>query len=253
MLPPLRLLALLAALGACAAALPAADVRTLTAKDGRSIEAEILGHRGDTLRIRRSDTGREIRLPLSALADDDQKAARQFIRDNPDLRDAVKPNDIRVEFTRAKFERQITSDTSWRDENTESWGYSIAVLNQTNQPIEGLRVEYIVYGRNDPDNVQSTSRNKTDSENLLRVRGREEIPAIASGQRATVRTEPVVTTRVKYTDGGKILTADGKLRGSWRDKALHGVWFRVYDGDKLVQEASSPDSLRTSERWDGGN
>lgn len=245
-----RLVVPLTLLVLAAATLSAGETRTLTSKDGRSIDAEIVGYKGETLRIRRIDTGRELQLPVSALAESDQTTVRKFIRDNPDLRDTVKPGDIRVEFSRAKFERETTESAYWRDENAESWGFSISILNQTNAPLEGLRVDYIVYAVDDPDNVQSAARNKTSSERLQRITGTEAVAAIPSGQRSTTRTTPVVSTRVKYTDGVRMLTADGKLVRSWRDKALHGVWLRVYDGDKLVHEASSPENLRTTERWD---
>lgn len=243
-------IALLAlALSAGGGPVRAGEARTFTSKDGRSIEAEIVSHKGETLRIRRSDTGREMQLPVSALAEDDQKSARKFIRDNPDLRETVKPGDIRVEFSRAKFEREKTSDYYYVDTDAENWGFSIAVLNQTGLPIEGLRLEYVVYARRDPDNVESMSRSKTEPENLERITGQEELKPIPSGQRVAIRTKPVVSIRTKYSDGVRIYTADGKLRRSWRDKALHGVWFRVYDGDKLVHEACSPDGLRNSEAW----
>lgn len=226
------------------------ESRTFTSKDGRTIEAEVLGFKGETLRIRRVDTGREVQLPVSALAEEDQRSVRKFIRENPALRDAVKPGDIRVEFSRAKFERETTATAYWRDENVESWGFSIGLLNQTNVPVEGLRVDYVLFARIDPDEVYSPSRRKSEAERMERTSGSEHIAALPSLQRVTVRTKPVVTTRVKYTDGARIITNDGKLRASWRDKALHGVWFRVYDGDTLVHEASSPDNLRTNERWD---
>lgn len=241
---PLSLFALASAI------LSAGETHTLTSKDGRSIEAEIVSYKGETLRIRRTDTNRELQLPVSTLATTDQTAVRKFIRDNPDLRETIKPGDIRIEFSRAKFERETTESAYWRDENAESWGFSISILNQTNAPLEGLRVDYIVYAIDDPDNVQSAARNKTSSDRLQRVTGTEKIAAIPSGQRSTIRTTPVISTRVKYTDDVRMITADGKLVRSWRDKALHGVWLRVYDGDKLVHEASSPENLRTSERWD---
>lgn len=242
--------ALFAALALAASTLSAGEARTLTSKDGRAIDVEIIGYKGETLRVRRADTGREFQLPVSSLADDDQKSTRQFIRDNPSLREAVKPTDIRVEFSRAKFERETTETAYWRDENIESWGFSIALLNQTSLPIEGLRLDYIVYAVDDPDNVQNAARNKTSSDRLQRIAGTENFPAVPAGQRVTLRTKPVLSTRVKYTDGTRMIAADGKLIRSWRDKALHGVWFRVYDGDMLVHEASSPENLRSTERWD---
>jgi hypothetical protein len=63
-----HLLALFAVLMALPICLVAGDTRALTAKDGRSIEVEILGYKGETLRVRRADTSRELQIPISSLA-----------------------------------------------------------------------------------------------------------------------------------------------------------------------------------------
>ena len=47
------------------ASLAAGEVRTFTSKDGRAIEAELLGFRDDALRVRRTDTNKEFRVSLS--------------------------------------------------------------------------------------------------------------------------------------------------------------------------------------------
>ncbi len=224
----------------------AGDTRVFTAPDGRSFEGEILGFRGDVLRVRRADTGKEFSLPIASLAETDRPGVRDFLREHPELRDAVRAGDIRVEFSRAKFEREIASDTSWRDENIERWGYSLGFANLTQRTLEGLRIDYVLFVRKDPDNILSKGQKDDDFE---RVAGSEPVAPVAPGQRAAIRTQAVTSTRVKYTDGARIIAADGKLRSVWRDKALHGVWFRVYDGDQLVQEASAPESLRATERW----
>ena len=218
-----------------------------TAPDGRTFEGEILGFRGELLRVRRVDTGKEFSLPIASLAETDRQGVRDFLREHPELRDAVRAGDIRLEFSRAKFEREIASDTSWRDENIERWGYSIGFTNLTQRALEGLRIDYVLFVRKDPDNIMGRASKGEDG--FERVTGSEPVAPVAPGQRAAVRTQAITSTRVKYTDGARIVASDGKLRSSWRDKALHGVWFRVYDGDRLVQEASAPESLRTSERW----
>lgn len=238
---------------ASAPGLAAAETRTLTSKDGRSIEVEILSHKEEMLRVRRADTKREFQIPLSSLAEVDQEAMKRFTRERPDLRETVRPGDIRVEYSRAKFERETTAEVYWREEDEEGWGFSIAVLNQTSQPLEGLRVEYVVYALNDPDKVYAAYRNKTDAEKILRIPGSEKFESIAPLQRVAFRTQPVVVRRVKYTGGVRMMTADGKLVRNWRDKELHGLWLRVYDGDKVIFEASSPESLRTSEQWGASN
>lgn len=48
--------------------------RTLTAADGRVIEAEVLGFEGEKVRIRRADTGQTFMLPVEAFAEADREA-----------------------------------------------------------------------------------------------------------------------------------------------------------------------------------
>ena len=47
--------ALFAALALAASTLSAGEARTLTSKDGRAIDVEIIGYKGETLRVRRAD------------------------------------------------------------------------------------------------------------------------------------------------------------------------------------------------------
>jgi hypothetical protein len=227
----------------------AGETRSLTSKDGRSIEAEILSYKGDTLRVRRADTKREFTLPISSLSEDAQSAVRDFIRDHPELRETIRPSDVRIEFSRSKFERSVTSDTNWRDETTEHWGYNIQVLNQTNQPLEELRLEYIIFARTDPDNYLRTAKANA-ARPLERQPGNEKLGAIQPGRRAEIRTTPVVVNRVTYSDNYNTYNSNGRRLNKWRDREIHGVWFRLYDGDKLIQEGGAPESLRKSETWE---
>ncbi len=82
--------ALAAGVALCIAGASPAAARPLTAKDGRTMEADILGYRGETLRVRRADTGKEFRLPISSLAADDQETLRAFIKSYHDLQGAIR-------------------------------------------------------------------------------------------------------------------------------------------------------------------
>lgn len=240
---PLRfarpLLALLA-LAVCAHL----DARTFTAKDGRTMEADILGYKGETLRVRRTDTGREFSIPLSSLTEADQRALRQFMRENPELRDTVPPHAFRVEYSKARSDTE-RSGGSVHDVRIENWGYSFNVINLSSAPLENLRLDYIVFAKRDPDRVQAT----TSREALERVHGSLPIESVAVHGKALLYSETIACRTDKLGSNARWVTSSGKLTSKLRDKELHGVWFRLYDGDKIIHEASSPESLRTSERW----
>ena len=227
----------------------AGETRNLTSKDGRSIEAEIISYKGDNLRVRRADTKREFTIPLSSLSEEDQTSVRDFLREHPELRETIRASDVRIEFSRAKFERTVTSETYWRDESVENLGYTIQVLNQSSQPVEGLRLEYILFARTDPDNYYRTAKANSELP-LERKTGKDAIQTIEPGRRAEIRTTPIIVNRVTYQDNSYTTNSNGRRLNRWRDRDIHGIWFRLYDGDKLIQEVSSPESLRKSETWE---
>ena len=247
--PAIRRLLLLAGLVLLSSRVPAGEPRSFTSKDGRSIEAEIISYKGDNLRVRRADTKREFTLPLSSLSDEDQSSVRDFIREHPELRETIRPSDVRIEYSRAKFERTVTSETYWRDESVENLGYTFQVLNQSSQPIDGLRLEYILFARTDPDNYFRTAKANSELP-LERKTGTDTIQTIEPGRRAEIRTTPIIVNRVTYQDNSYTTNSNGRRLNRWRDRDIHGIWFRLYDGDKLIQEGSSPDSLRKSESWE---
>ncbi len=246
MRPVLLLLALCALVSS---PVHAGETRNLTSKDGRSIEAEIISYKGDNLRVRRADTKREFTIPLSSLSEEDQTSVRDFLREHPELRETIRASDVRIEFSRAKFERTVTSETYWRDESVENLGYTIQVLNQSSQPVEGLRLEYILFARTDPDNYYRTAKANSELP-LERKTGKDAIQTIEPGRRAEIRTTPIIVNRVTYQDNSYTTNSNGRRLNRWRDRDIHGIWFRLYDGDKLIQEVSSPESLRKSETWE---
>lgn len=246
----MRSLRLLAILLLVSSLVHAGETRSLTSKDGRSIEAEIISYKGDNLRVRRADTKREFTLPISSLSDEDQSSVREFLREHPELRETIRPSDVRIEFSRSKFERTVTTDTYWRDETVEKWGYTIQVLNQTSQPLDGLRLEYIVFSKTDPDNYLRNAKANANAP-LARESGRETLNGIQPGRRAEIRTTPVVVNRVTYKDNNSIENSDGRRLTNRSDREIQGIWFRLYDGDKLIQEGGAPESLRKSETWEG--
>lgn len=218
--------------------------RTLTASDGRTLEAEVLGYKGDTLRIRRVDTGKEFRLPLSSLTASDQEELRAFFAQNPDLRDTIAPTDIRVEYSRARFGTDRINKDAY-EATVENWGYSLTIANLTNTPITGLRIDYLVFAEIDPDGAVAAKIKGR----LERKRGSQLIDTLAARDKASLRSETIACRTEKLEGDSRWVTEEG-LKRKYRDKIMYGIWLRVYDGDKMIHEACSPASLRTDEPWE---
>ena len=242
-----RRLALLLIGAAAATQLLAGVKRTLTARDGRTMEAEILSYKGETLRVRRADSGQTFTLPLSGLSDDDQRDLREFMRQNPDLRETVPATSFRVEYGKGRADT-AHSDGDYYDTKIENWGYIFTITNQGTTPIEGLRLDYQLYARRDPDRTGASSSGGNTA--LERKSGSLPLPVVPVHGKISVRTD-TIACRTDKLDGNSYWVTEKGRTNRIRDKELHGVWYRVCDGDKVIQEASSPVSLVNTERWGG--
>lgn len=227
-----------------------ADARTLTAQDGRTIEAEVLGFEGlEKVTIKRADTGQTFTLPITTFSEGDQRALRTEAKEAAAKPVALRPGDLMLELTRLRFDtrkskRDLTSSTGSLLKDAlsvteEDWGYSITLKNNTRRPIEGLRVDYILYTR--VDQIENTGREPTTRAKSFS----QKIDPVEPGARITTKTE-AVTTRETELRGG--LRWKGTGDDDTRD-TLIGIWLRVYRGDELVLEASSPDGLSEKEKW----
>lgn len=236
-LPARPLIAFVACLLAPAAQ---AEMFKLTDKQGRSIEADVLSIENDTARIRRAD-GMRFDLPLANLAEADQKTLRDWAKREADK--PLPPNSIEVMASRAKFdsqksERQVPWVTTYSDGSStteyrtmvttrEQWGYSLTVSNTTLRPVDNLRVEYRLFG----GGIASASIGNSGSTLV--------IGTLKPREKTIVKTSSVTLTKEAYRG------ENAKPVGS----QLQGVWVRVYRGNELVHESSTPDSIRLNQSW----
>ncbi|CAM3093685.1 hypothetical protein [Rariglobus hedericola] len=225
-----------------------AEIFTLTDKQGRSITADVLSVEDDKARIKRSD-GQQFDLSLSLLTDEDQKKLNEW-----DALEDAKPkpipaNAIEVITSRAKFSSNKVETTETYQEQvfrsdgmgggrtvmetrtrilvttTEQWGYSVTVTNRLLGPLTGLRAEYALF---------------TNSNNPTRgASGPLAIGTLKSRGNIILKTTSVPLVKSAYK-GTSPKPAGGQL---------YGIWVRVYRGDELIHESSSPDTLRTKATW----
>lgn len=234
----LRTLPLLLATSAC---LVHAEVQTLTDKQGRSLNADVISISGDQVKIKRAD-GQTFNLSLANLSDDDQKRLKEWAAKN------LPADALLVELSRGKFDTNkkevdvtLTNGDLVKNGRTiteEKWGYSITVANRTPQPIEKLRAEYLLFATVDDVQVK-------EKQGLKKKRFRSPIDTIPELGKTTFRTETISAIKSKYN--GNIVAA--KSGDSSSRETLHGIWLRIYHGDELVYETSAPESLRTTEKW----
>ncbi len=246
-LPPLRALGrrLLGGVALCTLAFaqpPVTHAETfkLTDQQGRSIEADVLSVENDIARIRRAD-GMRFDLPLANLVEADQKTLREWAQREADK--PLPPNSIQVTAGRAKFdstrkESQVPWTTTYSNGTTttetrtlvtthEQWGYSLTVSNTTLRQLDNLRVEYRLFG----GGIHSAAPGQQAS--TIRI------GTLKPRDKTIVKTSSVTLTKEAYR-GQSARPVGSQLRG---------VWVRVYRGDELVHESSTPDSIRLNETW----
>lgn len=229
--PSVRLLSI--ALIALATPAGRAELRTFVDQFGRTIKAETVSLDGDTVRIRRED-GQLFDLPVAKLSDEDQAYLKTWAAKNPRAvqsdNDAVKSvaptaASVSLSVTKTKFNVDVTYKSEYWQDSYEEWGYNIQLANTTLGPVDGLRVEYNIFGR-----LYSSSDQTV-------VAGGQSIDPIASRKNAMFRTKPFRISKSKAIDvkayGGQI----------------NGVWVKLYHGDTLLQEYSTPETLKTREKW----
>ncbi len=205
-----------------------AETRTLTDQFGRSITADVIELDGDTLKIRRDD-GVIFDLPIANLSIEDQKAIRQWAAQQPKKVEAVfepNPDYLPMGLSRVK----LSSNTMYQYEGYkhvhEMWGYSIQLTNKHLRNLENLRIEYNLYA-----NVYSDLGTQR--------------PISASKKVGDIRPNDSINFK---TQGAQVCKRKDMYAGNSGGE-VKGIWIRVYSGDKLIHDVSSPESLKESETW----
>lgn len=224
-----------------------AEMRTLTDTEGRTIQADVIAVEGDQVKIRRAD-GQTFNLPMDRLAEADQKALREWAKAEAAKPRPLPPGAFQVQMSRARFSSEtVLSDVSLTDGRTvkngqetteEKWGFSFMLNNRSAVDLDTLRAEYILFATQ--DNVH---RDKI--EGFRRAKYRTKIETIPAYGRLDFRTETVSVFKMKYR-GNIVSAATGSSRSR---ETLHGVWMKIYRGDELIYEATSPEGLIRAEKW----
>lgn len=216
-----------------------AEVFTLTDQQGRSIKADVLSLDKNTVKIKRED-GMTFDLQLGTLVESDQQSLREWSKREaakPPPPDAVDVIASRTKFDSSKVETPETYEILYTDGSkrietrtlvttTEQWGYSITLTNRSLAPIEKLSVQYCLFTN---QGAQPTKG----------ARASISVASIKPRGNVVLKTSTTPLTKSSYKG-----TA-AKPAGS----QLQGIWIRVYKGDALVQEYSSPENLRVTQTW----
>lgn len=223
-----------------------AEQMTLTDKQGRSLKADVLEVSGGQVKLKRDD-GQVFNLPLSTLADEDQKTLNAWAA--KEAAKSLPPGALQVELSRGIFKTEkrdrdvnLVGGGLVKDGMTiteEKWGYNVTLTNKTSRPLDNLRAEYRLFAT--VDNIHK----KDDEEGLKKKAYQSPVETIPALGRITFRTETVSAFKTKYN--GNIVSA--KTGDNNSRETLHGIWIRLYRGNELVYESAMPEKLRSTEKW----
>lgn len=222
--------------------LPAA-ARTFTDNQGRTIEAELVGHSGDTVVISRG--GKEFPVPVTNFSLDDQEYIRQWIEANP--------GSARFRFRYYADLDQV--DQSQRDApggayedklKTFGWEYEMIVSNLEVTPAKGIEIRYEIYINDYVDVVNN------------RFVGL----AVGADKVAKIQTIAGTTGEIDIAAGGRFdfkrefdihsyIDRDGGVTDEAASDKVIGVRLRVYKGDQIVGEfvEAEDDHLMDRTTW----
>lgn len=224
----LRSLVTTLALFVITAGLLPAETRTLTDQFGRTITADVIALEGNTLKIRRDD-GIVFDLPIANLSIEDQKAIREWAAKQPKPVEAVfEPTPELMPVAISRFKASSRNLLKWEgySHTHEMWGYSIQLTNKHLRTIDNLRIEYNLF-----------SQTYADLGTPQTIAGSKKIDPMRVNDSINVKTQ---TTEVCKRRDMYYGNSGGEMRG---------VWVKVYSGDKLLHDFSSPEGLKDNERW----
>jgi hypothetical protein len=231
----LRLVPLLIILTASVSLSARAELQTLTDKQGRSINADVIAITGDQVKIRRDD-GITFDLAITNLAEADQKKLKAWAEKKAlEIPDGA----VKIEISRGIFDSSKKEDIAVIT-TEEKWGYSITVSNTTSRALRDIRFNYVLFVKPDLDPGKDSQQSK-----LKRVDGSSKLDAVDGHARTVFRTSTIDIYKQKLKPGwiwGK--TGQSEML---RDK-LYGIWIKTYIGDQLVSETCNPESLAKTEK-----
>ena len=236
-----------------------AETLTLIDKQGRSIKADVIGLESEIVKIKRED-GRSFDLSLDTLSDESRKELDAWAKreaDKPPAAGTIEVSAARGKFNSTKTQQTETFVTRYTDGSSktdtrirytvqEDWGFSLTVSNKSLKRIEGLRVEYKLFGENAVSSGRIGLSGPFGPGSRVGPAGRARsdistvpIERLKARDQVVFKTNTLTFTK-SYLQGETIPSVGSQLQG---------VWVRIYRGDVLVHEASSPETLRLSKEW----
>jgi hypothetical protein len=252
------------------------EFRTFTAEDGRTLKAKIISYNSASgkVTIEREDRKRII-VAATAFSKKDQTFIENWQVDEAFLSPTKLKLEIErdeVDSSKKNVEVDVGEESSGGgrrggggmsgvvtvavDKKTQ-YKYKLAMENKSGIPLDNMTMEFrIYYEQQKPEKDEKAnkgrSKDETSPEKYMAVdqskvkKGEKKIKTLAPKQSGTISTESVVLLQrsASYTWGENIdLKSD--LSGVWIKLSMRGA-----DGEMLVRDICSPESIMKKYPWD---
>jgi hypothetical protein len=214
-----------------ASSLVNAQTRPFTNDNGTVIQAELVSHKGDKVKLRRTD-GKEFEVIPSIFSNEDEAYIKSWMAKTP----ATKNYNFKIAITKKKIEGN-SINMGYKRVKNDLWSYVLSVTNGSQDPVSKLTVKYRVFY----SNAAEGSYSSYDERSPLRMtEGSEKIDAELpfNGIREIITT-PVQIDIVDYDGVGD----------RYKDQ-LKGCIVRIVDeNDNVVFDWVSPEVGMKGRGW----
>lgn len=194
----------------------AAEVRTFTSPDGRTLQAEVVGATVDTVTLKLV-SGQTLVAPLGRFSEADQGFIRDWHKANP----ASIKYLFAASYTKEKKD-SVKQRSDSQTTTTDTWICRMKLLNRSGQSLENLEIDYdIHYKQLEPGSREAVLRKQS---------GKTVVPMLKNLEEAALPTGELklVTNQL----AGGFYWKDG-ARARQKD-ALVGMTIRVSHGGRQV-------------------
>jgi len=208
-----------------------AQMRAFTNDNGTVIQAELVSHQGEKVKLRRAD-GREFEVIPSIFSDEDEAHIKNWMARTP----ATRNYNLRIATAKKKIEG-TTQNHGYKRVKNDLWSYLISLTNNSQDSVSKLTVKYRVFYSNVADGEYSAS--SSDGPPLRMIEGEAKLDAeLAFNRTLEVTTTPIQIDSVNYSYGNR-----------YKD-SLRGCLVRVLDeADNVVMDWVSPETTMKGKDW----
>ncbi len=208
-----------------------AEIRPFTNDNGTVIEAELVSHKGDKVKLKRSD-GKEFEVNPSIFSVEDEAYIKNWMVTNP-----AKTNyNFKVATLKKKMEGNSVN-MGYKRVTNDLWSYVISVTNNSQDSVSNLTVKYRVFHSNSADGSYSTSNERSS---LKMVEGFSNLDTnLTFNHTLEITTTPVQIDIVDYDGYGD----------RYKDQ-LKGCLVRIVDQtDNVIFDWVSPEVWMKEKSW----